>query len=104
MLMLEYETKIEMMGREYAAMVQYERDPEDGHPIIEMVEISRYEEGKGTVKGRASLDITHMLEEDQLSTLENEIKDALRDAAESAKTERMIDENERQPFYGWEAA
>lgn len=108
MRQLEHETKVEMMGREYDALVQYERDPEDGHPLIDAVEIGRwywrYEEGKGMVKDRMNLDITRMLEEDQISVLENEIKDALRDAAESAKTERMIDENERQPFYGWEAA
>lgn len=108
MRQLEHETKIEMMGREYDAMVQYERDPEDGHPLIDMVEIGRwywrYEEGQGMVKDRMNLDITRMLEEDQLSTLENEIKDALREAAESARTERMIEEDGHQPFYGWEAA
>lgn len=108
MQQLEHETKIEMMGREYAVLVQYERDPEDGHPLIDVVEISRwywrYEAGQGMVKDRVNLDITRMLEEDQISVLENEIKDALRESAESAKTERMIEEDERQPFYGWGAA
>lgn len=90
--MREFETRIEMAGREYPALISYEPDPGDGWPIIEAVEmgrvIERYEEGKGLVKDRISLDITSMLDEGQISALEEEIDCALKAEAEAMDADR----------------
>lgn len=99
----EHETKIEMMGRTYDALVRYENDPFDGHPLIDAVEIgrviARYEEGKGMVKDRMSLDVTRMLYEGQLSALEDEIDDALKaDAAAMDADRRAMDREDRGLF------
>jgi hypothetical protein len=102
-MMREHETKFEMMGREYDALVRYELDPSDGHPLIDAVEIGRaferYEEGKGMVKDRMSLDVTRMLYEGQLSALEDEIDGALKaDAAAMDADRRAMEREERGLF------
>lgn len=98
--MSEYETEIELMGRDYAALARYERDPSDGWPLIDAVEIGRaverYEEGKGMAVERMSLDITRLLYDDQISALEDEIDAAIRaDAAAERAAKRAMEREER---------
>lgn len=99
----EHETKIEIMGREYDALVRYELDPSDGHPLIDAVEIgrviARYEEGKGMVKDRMSLDVTRLLYEDQISALEEEIDCALEADAAAAKADRRAMDREDRGLF-----
>ena len=82
-MLMEFETKIEMMGREYDAMVRYELDPSDGHPLIDAVESGRvcdgwdYDADRPT-KERRSQDITWLLYDDQISAMEDEIDGALK--------------------------
>lgn len=102
-MLSEYSTKIELMGRDYDAVVRYETDPGDGWPLIDAVEIGRaverYEEGKGMVKERMSLDITRLLHEDQIGALEDEIDCALKaDAAATLADRKAMEREERSQF------
>ena len=102
-MLREYETNVEMMGREYAAMVRYETDPSDGYPLIDSVEIGRaverYEERKGLVVERMSLDITRLLHDDQISALKEEIDTELLASAAAAKAERLAMEREDRGLF-----
>lgn len=107
-MMREHETKIELMGREYAALVRYELDPSDGHPLIDAVEIGRMidswdYESDLPCKEHLSIDITRLLHEDQISALEDEIDCVLKADAAAAEADRRAMEREER-FFWWEAA
>lgn len=102
-MLSEFETKIEMAGHDYDALVRYELDPSDGYPLIDAVEIGRpverYEEGGGLVIERMSLDITRLLHEDQISALEDEIDCALEADAASMVADRKAMEREDRGLF-----
>lgn len=85
---MEFETTIELAGQDYPALIIYELDPEDGHPLIEQVEMARKEHKDYDRTGqyrphvvRHVRDITDMLEEWQLTVYEGQISDHLAQAA-----------------------
>lgn len=103
-MLSEYETKIEMAGRHYDAMVRYELDPSDGYPLIDAVEIGRVIESWDyerdvPINERMSMDITRLLHEDQISALEEEIDCAIETEAAAMLVDMMeMDREERSLF------
>lgn len=80
-----HHTKIELCGEEYAAVVLFEWDE---NPIIKGVTIYRSIHNLYNTKGeysphveRISVDITAMLNDDQIDALSNEIVECSEEAA-----------------------
>ncbi|MER2529848.1 MAG: hypothetical protein ABTR07_18150 [Candidatus Competibacter denitrificans] len=82
--MYEFETTIELAGAYLPALITYELDPSDGHPLIEKVEAARLEIKQYGRDGqyqphvqRHVADVTALLEEWQLTVFEGQIADYL---------------------------
>jgi hypothetical protein len=77
--MREFETTIELAGADLPALITYELDPSDGHPLIEKVEAARLEIKQYGRDGqyqphihRHIADVTALLEEWQLTVYEGD--------------------------------
>lgn len=93
--MYEFETSIELAGSYLPALITYELDPSDGHPLIEKVEAARLEIKQYDSSGqyqphiqRHIADVTALLEEWQLTVYEGQIIDSLAEAATSNRIDR----------------
>ena len=99
----EYETKIELCGKEYAALISFEWD--ETYPLIDAVEISHSVKQSYNEKGeyvphvdKTIIDITKMLDGYQIAALSDEIcADALYRQQE-AKAEAWIMRQENRFF------
>lgn len=103
-MMDEHETKIEMMGREYQALVRYECDPGDGWPVIHSVEIRTTKPGWDyeqdiTAVETLTFDATEWLDKEQEEALENEIDAALRADAAANLADRLAMEREERGLF-----
>lgn len=93
--MHEFETTLELAGADLPALITYELDPSDGHPLIEKVEVARVEVKQYGSDGqynphvkRHTADVTSLLEEWQLTVFEGQIEDSLAAAANSNRIDR----------------
>lgn len=93
--MYEFETSIELAGSYLPALITYELDPSDGHPLIEKVEAARLEIKQYGRDGqyqphvqRHIADVTALLEEWQLTVYEGQIIDSLAEAATANRIAR----------------
>lgn len=93
--MYEFETSIELAGADLPALITYELDPADGHPLIERVDVVRVEirqyDSSGQYKPhiqRHIADVTALLEEWQLTVYEGQIVDSLNTQATSNRIDR----------------
>lgn len=93
--MYEFETTIELAGAYLPALITYELDPSDGHPLIEKVEAARLEVKQYGRDGqyqphvqRHVADVTALLEEWQLTVYEGQIEDSLAEAATRNRIDR----------------
>lgn len=103
-MLIEYETKIELMGREYPAVIRYECDPGDGWPVIHSVEMSAtkpgwdYESDVPAIE-KLTFDLTDWLNKEQEEALEEEIDCALKaDAAAMVADRKAMEREERSLF------
>lgn len=107
-MLSEYETKIELMGRQYPAQVRYELDPSDGYPLIHSVEMSTtkpgwdYEKDIPTIE-KLTFDATNWMNKEQEEALEDEIDCAMKADAAAAKADRRAMEREERGLF-WRAA
>lgn len=98
-MLSEHETFLDFAGREYPAVIRYERDPEDGYPVIHGVEmrceIPSWDRRLDMPASETLVfDATKWLDKNQEAALEDLIVSALKADAAATLADRMAMESE----------